>query len=133
MAHFAELDSNNTVVRVIVISNDDITNSNNIEDEEIGKKLCSQLFGEGVWVQTSYNNHFRKRFGKVGYIYDSHNDVFISTKPFEWYILNDEFDWVCPESLDTMTGEPLTADQILLNRLNKLMLDIQMPEGLNDN
>ena len=63
MAHFAELDNNNTVLRVIVISNQDITDINGIESEEIGVGFCKKLFGhETNWKQTSYNKTFRTHF-----------------------------------------------------------------------
>ena len=44
MAHFAELDGNNIVTRVIVISNNDCTREG-VEAEEYGVAFCQQLFG----------------------------------------------------------------------------------------
>ena len=63
MAHFAEIDSNldNVVLRVIVIGNEDILDENGEESEALGIAFCKNLFGEETeWVQTSYNNTFRK-------------------------------------------------------------------------
>lgn len=86
MAHFAEL-NNNIVTRVIVVSNDDILDGNGNESEEIGKQLCLQ-FGDGPWVQTSYNGNFRKNYAGIGYTYDAHRDAFIAPDPGPGY----EFD-----------------------------------------
>ena len=67
MAHFAELDENNIVKRVIVVNNSDCCNENGEEKEEIGIAFCERLFGGGRWVQTSYNNNFRNRFAGKGF------------------------------------------------------------------
>ena len=45
MAHFAELDDNNVVIRVIVVSNDDTKDENGVENEEVGKAFCNRLLG----------------------------------------------------------------------------------------
>ncbi len=54
MAHFAELDSNNVVLRVVVVDNKDTADANGVEKEHIGAAFCERLFG-GTWKQTSYN------------------------------------------------------------------------------
>jgi len=77
MAHFAEINSDNVVLRVIVISNDDIKDSDGVEQESIGRAFCNNLLG-GTWVQTSYNNNFRGVYACIGYTYDSENNVFVS-------------------------------------------------------
>ena len=77
MAHFAELDNNNVVTRVIVVDNKDILDKNGNESEAIGKQFCLQ-FGPGPWVQTSYNNNFRGTFAGIGYKYDSNHDKFVA-------------------------------------------------------
>lgn len=59
MAHFAEIGLNNTVLRVIVVSNDECKDQFGNESEVIGAKFCHDLFG-GVWLQTSYNGTIRK-------------------------------------------------------------------------
>lgn len=84
MAHFAELDSNNTVLRVIVINNKDTLDSNGVEKEEVGIAFCKSLFGENTnWIQTSYNHNFRGKYAGPGYIYDSVNNVFINPAVIE--------------------------------------------------
>ena len=76
MAHFAELDDNNIVQRVIVVNNEVLLDENGIEQESIGAQFCQDLF-EGRWIQTSYNNKFRGTFAGIGFKYDEANDVFI--------------------------------------------------------
>lgn len=78
MAHFAELDNNNIVLRTIVIDNNDILDNNGIESEEIGIAFCKSLFGQDTnWKQTSFNNNFRGHFAGVNDVYDSEKDEFI--------------------------------------------------------
>jgi hypothetical protein len=89
MAHFAELDSNNIVTRVIVVSNNDILDADGNESEQIGKQFCSQ-FGDGAWVQTSYNGNFRKNYAGIGDSYDYVRDAFISPQPAPDWVFNEE-------------------------------------------
>jgi len=96
MAHFAELDENNVVLRVIVISNKDTSDANGVEKEYIGKAFCERLYG-GNWVQTSYNGSIRKNYAGIGHVYDPDLDAFISPKPFNSWVLNkDTADWEAP-------------------------------------
>jgi hypothetical protein len=69
MAHFAEIDSNNVVVRVLVVPD---------EQENRGAEFLSKdLDLGGVWIQTSYNAKIRGKFAGVGDKYDEKNDIFI--------------------------------------------------------
>ena len=77
MAHFAELDADNIVVRVIVVNNAELLDANGQEQEAIGVAFCQSLFG-GTWIQTSYSGSFRARFAGQGYTYDPRLDVFIA-------------------------------------------------------
>ena len=79
MAHFAELDANNIVLRVIVVNNAEL-DDDGVESEQKGIDFCQHLMG-GVWVQTSYNSAFRKNFASVGDTYDIDRDAFISPQP----------------------------------------------------
>jgi hypothetical protein len=98
MAHFAELDEDNTVLRVISISNGQILDLNTQqESEEIGIAFCKQLFGEHTrWVQTSINNNFRRCYAGPGYKYSLEKDVFYPPCPNNnMYHLDEETcDWV---------------------------------------
>ena len=88
MAHFAEIGLNNTVLRVIVVGNDDCKDQYGNESEVIGAKFCNTLFG-GVWLQTSYNGTIRKNYAGVNYTYDSTRNAFIAPKPFASWVLNE--------------------------------------------
>ena len=76
MAHFAELDENNIVLRVIVVANADTANDDGVEVESIGARFCQNLLG-GRWVQTSYNCTFRKNLAAPGGCYDPVLDEFV--------------------------------------------------------
>lgn len=82
MAHFAELNENNTVIRVLV------TDNNDPAGDEGYSWLVNNLGGR--WIQTSYNANFRKHFAGIGFIYNEELDAFIPPKPFESWILNEK-------------------------------------------
>ena len=94
MAHFAELNDDNVVTRVIVVSNGELLD-NGVESEAKGIAFCQSLLG-GTWKQTSYNGSMRKRFAGVGYKYDSQADVFISPPPYPSWTLDANHDWQPP-------------------------------------
>ena len=97
MAHFAELDDNNIVLRTVVISNEDILDENGVEQEQLGIDLCLQHVGPGNWIQTSYNNNFRKNFALPGHIYVPDANLFHSPAgPYPSWILDENYDWVAP-------------------------------------
>jgi hypothetical protein len=77
MAHFAELDSNNVVLRVIVVDNKDTADAHGVEKEYIGAAFCERVLG-GTWKQTSYNGNFRGKYAGIGDTYDEVNNVFVS-------------------------------------------------------
>lgn len=96
MAHFAELDENNVVTRVIVVGNKDTSDANGVEKEYIGKAFCERLYG-GNWVQTSYNGNIRKNYAGIGYTYNSDIDAFVPPKPYaSWVLNNDTAKWEAP-------------------------------------
>ena len=82
MSHWAELDENNFVLRVVVGDNDDPKG-----DE--GYKTITDLLG-GRWVQTSYNGNFRKNYAGIGYSYDPQRDAFIAPQPYPSWALDEE-------------------------------------------
>ena len=87
MAHFAEIGLNNTVLRVIVVHNNDCL-LNGVETESVGADFCRNLFG-GTWVQTSYNGTIRKNYAGVGYTYDATRDAFIAQQPYASWTLDE--------------------------------------------
>lgn len=96
MAHFAEIDENNKVLRVLVVNNEVLLNEDGTESEQKGIDFLKSIFG-GNWVQTSYNHKYRKRFAGNGYIYDSQRDAFITPQPYPSWSLNDvTCDWIPP-------------------------------------
>ena len=98
MAHYAQLDENNVVTQVIVVSNDDCSDVNGNEVEEIGIAFCKKLLGADTnWKQTSYNNNFRVRYAGISYTYNEELDAFIPPKPWPSFVLNEETaDWQSP-------------------------------------
>lgn len=106
MAHFAEIGLNNTVLRVIVVHNNELLDENGIEQESKGANFCRSLFG-GVWVQTSYTGSKRKNYAGEGFTYDSQRDAFIPPKPFSSWVLNEETcRWDSPVPYPSDLGTP---------------------------
>lgn len=110
MAYFAELDHNNTVLRVISVGDWVTVDENGIEHEEWGQAFCRKLFGqETVWMQTSYNTlagqhkngktPFRKNYAGIDYLYDPQRDAFIPPQPEGegWILDEDKCIWRNPE------------------------------------
>lgn len=95
MAHFAELDSNNVVLRVIVVGNDDCKDAAGNESEAVGAAFCTRLLG-GRWIQTSYNHNIRKQYAGIGFTYDADADVFVAPQPFPSWSLDANHDWQPP-------------------------------------
>ena len=80
MAHFAQLDNDNIVTRVIVVDNNELLDGEQTEVEQLGIDFCVAHYG-GTWIQTSFNASFRKNYAGVGYTYDAKRDAFIAPKP----------------------------------------------------
>lgn len=109
MANFAELDGRNVVLRVIVVSNDELL-ENGAESEAKGISFCRSLFG-GNWKQTSYNGTMRKNFAGIGFTYDAQRDAFIPPKPFASWVLNEKTClWQAPTPMPT-DGKPYEWDE----------------------
>lgn len=120
MAHFAQLDGNNVVTQVIVVSNDDTSDSGGVETESIGVAFCQKLLGASTnWKQTSYNGNMRGNYAGIGYTYMSNvatlgvgsTDIFISPQPHNsWSVGVTTATWYPP----TNPGDAptLTDDQV---------------------
>jgi len=107
MAYFAKLNSKNIVETVISINNAVITDSNGIEQEQLGVDFINQLYKTNdVWKKTSYNTRggkyfnsdntlgdqsktFRKNYAGIGFTYDQTRDAFIPPKPYNSWVLNE--------------------------------------------
>jgi hypothetical protein len=103
MAYFAKLGTGNIIEQVISINNSVITDANGIEQEQLGVDFINKLYNtRDVWKQTSYNNNFRKNYAGIGFQYDQQRDAFISPKPFNSWILNeDTCRWEAPVAKPT--------------------------------
>ena len=101
MAHFAELDQNNVVLRVVVVDNKDTSDAFGVEKEHIGAAFLERILG-GRWVQTSYNGNIHKRYAGLGMVYLEDHDQFAAIpKPSEEHQYDAELgDWVIPGFTD---------------------------------
>jgi hypothetical protein len=100
MAHFAELDGNNVVKRVIVVADKDTKDANGNEVESIGAEFCRKLLG-GNWKQTSYNGKIRKNYAGIGYAYRAGIDAFVPPQPFPSWTLDADAKWQPPVPMPT--------------------------------
>ena len=100
MAHFAKIGLNNKVIEVLSVHNNELLDSNKVEQEVIGIDFITKLTGWAIWKQTSYNNNFRKNFAGIGMTYDEDKDAFIPKKPYASWILNEETcRWEAPSAM----------------------------------
>lgn len=84
MAHYAFLDSDNIVTEVIT----------GIDETELIEGLNPETwygnFRGQVCKRTSYNGNYRKNYAGIGYTYDAERDAFISPKPYDSWLLDEE-------------------------------------------
>lgn len=126
MAHFAELDSNNVVLRVVVVGNEDTADANGVEKESIGQAHLEKILG-GTLKQTSYNANMRKHYAGKGFTYDSSRDAFIAPKPFESWVLNDETCvWEAPSAMPTDGGIYLWNEEEVTWDLQDVDLNVSL-------
>ncbi len=122
MAHFAQLDGNNVVTQVIVVGNDDTSDSNGVEVESIGAAFCQKLVGAGTnWKQTSYNNNMRGNYAGIGMTYMTgvrtlgvgSTDIFIGQQPYaSWSVGIGTATWYPPTNpgaAPSLTSSEITA------------------------
>lgn len=93
MAYFALIE-NGIVKNVTVLHNNELL-VDGVENEAKGREFCHNLFG-GEWIQTSYNNNFRKQYAGIGYTYDADADQFVAPKPYASWTLDSHNDWQPP-------------------------------------
>lgn len=94
MAHFAEIDQDGVVLRVLVVPD---------AQEQRGQEFLADDLGlGGIWVQTSYNARIRKNYAGIGMVYDNTRDAFIAEQPYASWILNEETcQWEAPVAYPT--------------------------------
>jgi len=114
MAHWAEIDENNIVVRVLVVSDE--------QDHRGQDFLSNDLNLGGTWKKTSYNTlagvhqlggtPFRKNYAGIGYSYDSTRDAFIPPKTFNSWLLNEDTClWEAPIEMPVEEGKVFTWNE----------------------
>jgi len=106
MAHFAELNNSNEVLRVIVISNDDVeANGGELssEAETFVASIVPHSEDGTAWKQTSYNSNFRKQYAGIGHTYDASKNKFISPQPYPSWSLDSNDDWEAPVTYPIIT------------------------------
>lgn len=111
MAHFAQIGSDNEVLRVSVVRNEDILDGDGNESEEIGIQFLKSVHGHLTnWIQTSYNSSFRFRYAGIGMVYDNQHDVFLLPQPYPSWSLNTEtYEWDPPAPKPTLSEEQLES------------------------
>jgi len=99
MAHFAELNSSNEVLQVVVISNTDVDANGGDRSSQAETFVASLVpfnSGGASWKQTSYSGSFRKQFAGIGHLYNSSLDKFTLPKPYTSWTLDSNGDWKAP-------------------------------------
>ena len=112
MAHVAELDDNNTVLRVTVVNDSDTADEDGSEVESVGQQYLTDLFG-GTWVQTSFSGSMRRRFASVGFIYDPDADIFLNPNPFPSWVRDHNAEGEAPSSMPS-DGAAMYAEVTML-------------------
>jgi hypothetical protein len=112
MASFAKIGLNNKVIEVLSVHNNELLDSNEVEQEVNGIDFLTKLTGWAIWKQTSYNTRggvhltggtpFRKNHAGIGYTYDEDRDAFIPPKPYNSWTLNETTClWEAPVAMPT--------------------------------
>ena len=99
MATFAKIGLNNKVIEILSVHNNELLDSNGVEQEQLGIDFLTGLLG-GTWKQTSYNTRggvhrldgtpFRKNHASFGSTYDATRDAFISPQPYPSWTLDED-------------------------------------------
>jgi hypothetical protein len=113
MAGFAQLNENNVIIDIVVISDDDILDDNGNLSEELGVERIKSLLGQDTrWVIAN-----KQRVARIGDTYDHSRNAFIYKKPFPSWILNeDTLEWDAPTPIPgenyVWNEETLTWDSL---------------------
>lgn len=125
MAHFAEIDENNIVVRVLVVDN---------SVQHRGQDfLANELGLGGTWLKTSYNTNagvhvnggtpLRKNYAGIGMIYDPERDAFYAKQPYPSWILNEDTCW-----WEAPVAKPIDGKFYDWNEDTKEWVEVTLPE-----
>jgi hypothetical protein len=96
MAEFAKIGLNNIVLDVVCVSDNEIMLPDGRISEDLGISYLHKLLGHETWLLTKLDGSIRKNYAGIGYIYDGNLDAFISPKPFDSWILNNNCQWEAP-------------------------------------
>jgi hypothetical protein len=96
MAHYAKIE-NGIVTNVIVVCNEVV--GDYPASDAIGQAFITSINLHGDWLQTSYNNNFRKQYAGIGFTYDADADEFVQPQPFPSWTLDSNNDWQAPTSM----------------------------------
>jgi len=102
MAHYAFLDENNVVVKVITGVDETVTQLDNGVDVGGSTEAWEQFYENQPWhlgltcKRTSYNDNIRKQYAGIGFTYDADADVFVRPQPFPSWTLDSNYDWQPP-------------------------------------
>jgi hypothetical protein len=109
MAYFAKLNENNIVTQVVSVNNNELLDSNGVEQEQKGIDFLKLLYDEpnSKWIQTSYNTRnnkhlnegtpFRGNYASLNYVWDEINQIFYPQKPYpSWTLDLSISDWTAP-------------------------------------
>ena len=99
MASFAKIGLNNKVIEVLSVHNNELLDSNGVEQEVNGINFLTNLTGWAIWKQ-SFKNGTRKNQAGIGYTYNEDKDAFIAPKPYTSWILNETtYQWEAPSAM----------------------------------
>jgi len=102
MAHYAYLDSNNIVVKVLTGVDETVTQLDNGVEVGGSSEAWEQFYESQEWnagltcKRTSYNGNIRKQYAGIGYSYNADADVFVESQPFPSWTLDANHDWQPP-------------------------------------
>ena len=116
MAHFAELNSSNEVLRVVVISNEDVDSNGgdlHADAETFVESIVPYSTDGTAWKQTSYNGNFRKQYAGIGMTYDASKNKFLLPKPFPSWSLDSNDDWKAPVTYPNATE--ISSNPVLIS------------------
>ena len=118
MAHFAEIDSNNKVIRVLAACNIDVDAHGGDQSNTAAAQYATvvPLSENGIkWVQTSYNRNFRGNFAGEDFEWDEVNNIFWPLQPYDsWTKDVDSAQWVCPVTKPTWTEEEISLEHSII-------------------
>jgi hypothetical protein len=110
MPHYAELNSNSVVKRIIFVNEADTDNFSGAEDETVGSSILQSLHGENtIWKKCSTlgEDIDSRGYCNLGLVYNEEHDKFITPSPYSSWTLNSSLQWVAPVEVPSLTEEQI--------------------------